>query len=445
MMMSSIVAIVAGLCTALPAIEVTRQDDVAWILGQTYASLKEDRLARALGVGNGLGMQYSEDNGRSWSGEQLISATEKAGEGVRKTAGFDSFFLDPDNGLFVRFFAESLQKDPTAGKSELDMIISGARTRRMYYQISPDAGRTWGPKLQIIQKGAEYNAEHWVRDVWFGKSQLSMEGRRILKLRDGTLLAPCQLWPTLEQRHRVIRKMGATTGFQFKPGAKDLPDEDWYFLATCLRGKWRDDLSAIDWESGGRVLLPWGYTSAGSCGSDEPTLAALDDGRIFCVVRTGSGALLAELARRKIAMARYCATSDDGGRSWKDVRPLTFSDGGALYSCCAYSEFIHSSKNGKWYWIGNILSEPTYGNNDPRYPLQIAELDPKTLGIKRDTVTVIQDRPADEPPFVRYSNFRVYEERGSNDFILLLMQDYSELEKNPVKRPGYRYRIKVPE
>ena len=407
------------------------------------SALQENRLARAVDTARGLVVRYSDDNGRSWSGEQLVSPIEPAGEGRRRMPGFDTFYLDPDNGRFVLFFAEYIQPDPTGSQSELDAAISAPRTRRMYYRVSQDAGRSWGPKRQVIEKGPEYDAEHWARDAWFGKSELVMEGRRILKLSDGTLLAPCYLWAAIEQRRRFIRETGATTGFPFDGGAKELPDENYYVVTVCLRGRWRDDLSAIDWESGGRILIPYGYSSAGTCGSDEPTFAVLDDGRILCVVRTSTG-FVPEFEKRGIAMRRYRATSRDGGRSWEDIRPLGFDDGGALNSPSAYSEFLRSSNNGKWYWIGNILPEPTHGGCDPRYPLQIAELDPKTLGIKRDTVTVIQDRPADEPPLVRYSNFRVYEERGSNDFVLLMTQGYSEKEANPVKRPTYRYRIKIP-
>jgi hypothetical protein len=349
-------------------------------------------------------------------------------------ADFETFYLDPDNGLFVRFFAEYFeQSEAEAGKPASEPV--GPHTRRVYYQVSRDAGRSWGPRQQFIQRGKEFNAEHWAQDVWFGKSELVLEGRRILKLRDGALLAPCYLSPTAEHRRRLFQESGAPAGW---------PDEGSYALTVCFRGRWRSDLSAIDWECGGRILLPNGYSHAGTCGSTEPTLAALADGRFFCVVRTSSG-LVADFTKRKIAVLRYCATSDDDGRSWKNIRPLSFSDGGVLYSSSAYAEFIRSSKNGKWYWIGNILSQPTFGQCDPRHPLQIAELDQKTLGIKRETVTVIQDRPADEPPLVRYSNFRVYEERGSHDFILLLTQAYSELEKNPLRFPTYRYRIKVPQ
>jgi hypothetical protein len=225
-------------------------------------------------------------------------------------------------------------------------------------------------------------------------------------------------------------------------GAKGFPDYH-YDTEILACHRWPMDGRKLVLHSLGRLLMTYGYSSAGTCGSDEPTFAVLDDGRILCVVRTSTG-FVPEFEKRKIAMRRYCATSRDGGRSWGDIRPLGFDDGGALNSPSAYSEFLRSSNNGKWYWIGNILPEPTHGGCDPRYPLQIAELDPKTLDIKRDTVTVIQDRPADEPPLVRYSNFRVYEERGTNDFVLLMTQGYSEKEANPVKRPTYRYRIKIP-
>ncbi len=101
---------------------------------------------------------------------------------------------------------------------------------------------------------------------------------------------------------------------------------------------------------------------------------------------------------------------------------------------------------GKSSRIGNILDKPTYGNCDPRYPIQIVELDPKSLSLKRDTVTIIKDRERDDPEQVRFSNFRVYEERGTGDFVLLMTKCYSESTPGfpNLPYPSYRYRLSAP-
>ena len=441
--MKTLFAVTATIClSAAPSeITVSRQlepkdhNASGWIVSQSYASLKEDRLARGVHTDRGVVIRYSDNNGRTWHSDELAGAIEVIDEKRRKSPQLDTFFLDPDNGRFVRFLSDYI--DSTTGELLYgDAVGVGPHTRRVFYQISTDGGRSWGPKQQVIQQGEEYNSKHWAKDVWYGKSALTMDGRRILKLKDGTLVVPCYLWPSTEHRRKLYQQSGAPPDFS---------DEASYALTVCMLARWKKDLSGFDWERGGPLLLPSNMTNAGTCGSDEPTIVALDDGLLFAVVRTSTGSVQ-YFQDRKIPIFRYCAVSDDSGRTWKNIRPLTYSDGSPLYSPSSYSEFIPSSKNGKWYWIANILDSPTYGNCDPRYPLQIAELDTKTLGIKRDTVSVIQDKPPGEHVLVRYSNFRVYEERGSKDFILLMTQSYSELAKGPgLSYPTYRYRISVPE
>ena len=46
--------------------------------------------------------------------------------------------------------------------------------------------------------------------------------------------------------------------------------------------------------------------------------------------------------------------------------------------------------------------------------------------------------------WVRFSNFRVYEERGSGDLILLMQKSYCELAPAGLPTPYYRYRISLP-
>ena len=152
-----------------------------------------------------------------------------------------------------------------------------------------------------------------------------------------------------------------------------------------------------------------------------------------------------EFRKRDIPLVRQCGATTDAGVTWEMGRDLLFDDGSPVYSPSAYSEFIHSSKTGKWYWVGNILPEPTYGGCDPRHPLQMVELDTDNLCLERDTVTVIEDQAPGDPDLVRFSNFRIYEERGTGDFILLMTKSYSELTDNwrALPYPCWSYRIRI--
>lgn len=248
-------------------------------------------------------------------------------------------------------------------------------------------------------------------------------------------MIPAYLWLTAPYMERI---------FDEQQWPEELRRDAPFFIeARCLTARWKPDLSGLEFVSGGPIRLRGGYTNAGTCGSDEAAAAYLDDQRWFAILRT-STSHVAEFERRGIPLVRMSAVTTDGGASWHSDGPLRFDDGAHVYSPSAWSVFVRSSRSGKWYWIGNILSEPTYGKCDPRYPLQIVELDPATLRLKRATVTVIDDRAPDDDKWVRLSNFRVYEERGTGDLILLLRKAYCEFAPPGLPTPNYRYRIHLP-
>ena len=427
----------------------THEKDISvsfpWVMAQTYASMEDDTLLRVV-CNKELLMLRSRDNGQTWANPQVIAREEPAGAGRVRHTLFESLYLDADNGRLVRFVSEWLRSADPLKPHYGDETDVGPKTRRLYYQISRDGGLAWTPKQQVIERGDAFDENHWAQDVTYGQSSLTLEGRTLTKLPDGTIVAPCYLWPSDEYIRAV---------FEEENRPEELRNDAKYFMESmCLLGRWRDDLSGFEWQRGGPVRVPGGYTNAGTCGSDEPTIACLDDGRLFVVVRTSASSdspthHVSEFRRRNIPVLRSCAVSTDAGRTWRDARPLTYTDGTAVYSPSSYSEFIRSSKNGKWYWIANILDEPTYGPAYPRHPLQIAELDPDTLGIKRESVTVIEDTRPDEPGIPWLSNFRVYEERGTRDFILLMTPYYfapdSKWQKALPQVPTCRYRIHLPD
>ena len=105
------------------------------------------------------------------------------------------------------------------------------------------------------------------------------------------------------------------------------------------------------------------------------------------------------------------SVSKDGGLTWEDITDLRFDTGGQFYSPGAMARTIRSSRTGKLYCFLNISDLPVDGNN-PRYPLYVAEIDEENLCLKRDTLTIIDDRdPEKDSEYLQLSNFGLFEDR----------------------------------
>ena len=103
------------------------------------------------------------------------------------------------------------------------------------------------------------------------------------------------------------------------------------------------------------------------------------------------------------------------------------------------SSFIRNSTAGKVYWIGNISRVAPSGNS-PRYPLIIAELDEEKLGLRRQRVTFIDDRAADDPPELQLSNFSLVEDTATGHIVLTMDRHMSA--QHP-RRGRHTYVIEV--
>ena len=90
----------------------------------------------------------------------------------------------------------------------------------------------------------------------------------------------------------------------------------------------------------------------------------------------------------------------------------TYDDGSRFYSPSSLHRFLRHSVTGKLYWCGNICADPPKANS-PRYPLIIAEVDETIPALKRDTVTVIDDRGPDDSAKLQLSNFCLFEDKES--------------------------------
>jgi hypothetical protein len=265
----------------------------------------------------------------------------------------------------------------------------GMTYSQQLYRMSRDGGQIWEKAQAVVQKGEEYSESHYARGIWYGKNGGYICNDPI-KLRNGSILLPFQVWPWDEKNNKL-----STCKF-----------------STVFIGTWAKDLSRIQWDYGDYIEgLPDRYGSL--C---EPTLAELKNGDVLTIMRASPVG----------ASAKFYCISKDGGRTWSEPKRLTYDNGEQLLSPPAISRLYRSSRNGKLYWIGNIMPfrEDLYVNmpyNLQRFVLQIAEVNEDNFSIRKETVTTIDESKAGEIPR-EYSNFYIYEDRHSGNMILTMCE-----------------------
>jgi len=179
-----------------------------------------------------------------------------------------------------------------------------------------------------------------------------------------------------------------------------------YHDAAVLIGRWNAE-QTLDWRLSQRVQADPKRSTRGMI---EPTLAEMPDGRVLMVLRGSND--------RKPALPgyRWRAVSTDGGHTWSSPQPWTYADGKPFHSPSSCSQLLRHS-NGRTYWIGNIAPSNPRGNH-PRYPLVIGEVDPKTLGLVRESICTIDDRRPKDPPTLQISNFHAREDRVTRQIVV---------------------------
>jgi hypothetical protein len=359
-----------------------------------------------------------ESAGSGWNLLEEIPSRLDIGDGYCENRGALCLYLDSEHNLLLRFLLKSLVTenyyDPAVVYPEIqDCIVKNTLT--MSYQISRDEGQSWDEERQLIQSGPEFDAVHWASGVEFKRNGLYLTPP-FQKRPDGAIITPYHCYGNSDN----LATFGSIQAGRFV-------------------ARWREDLSDLDWDLAGRI-------PGGGC---EQASAYLQDGRLLSIVRAQGVISPYFLPPRQ----RPYSVSEDDGATWSDPRPLTFDDGSVFVSSASYSQVIRSSATGSLYWLGNLtpmnLEPQSLGMDtprcDPRYPLYIAEIDEDSLTLKRDTLTIIEDREFGESSWIRFSNFQVYEDRQSQEIVVLMMKAYAELEPQwlTLPTPSYLYRIRV--
>ena len=349
--------------------------------------------------------RFSDDNGKTWGRAEVIHTCTRRGEYVIRH-GVGPALFDADRNRFLLFELEDTLKG--------DDLMASRAYRRIFYQVSADEGKTFSPRMPVVEKGQEFSPEHPMRGIVIGKTA-AMVGGQPIRTSSGKIILPLYFWALDENGE-----------FYLPYKAKGVP---WFINVMFLIGTWSEDSSTLEWQSSDVVSIDPKLSTEGL---DEPAVAELSDRKRLVAIYRGSN----DRGAPGMTSHKWTTVSSDGGRTWTKPAPLCYSDGGGLYSSSSYSALLRHS-NGKLYWIGNISPTNPDGMS-PRYPLVIAEIDQQNLGVKRQSVIIVDTRRDGERE-VSLSNFGTYEDRETREVVLTLPRQMPD----DWNAPCMEYRIDV--
>lgn len=358
----------------------------------------------------------SPDNGQTWTdaGELHRADPEDVSEVQRNDL---ATILDPADDILIYLYMThevDLNEGPFTRGNRIQ------RTQRTFYRLSHDGGRTWTGARQVIDERDPYDETNWAPGVTYGAQGARSSGQWVF-LPDGTLVIGYD-----------VMQPDQPPGFP--PGISS-----YYINTIYAQARLASDRQTLDWRFGDMIEVNYPKSMVGCC---EAALAWLGGERLFNTMRCQGN------EAHGINSIRYTTFSEDGGMNWTEPAPLVYEDGGTVWTPASPHRFHMSTKTGRTYVLANILPGPVYGQT-PRYPLTIAEFDTDRLCVLRDTVQVIQDLPEGAPESRRYTNFSMYEERGSGDLILQMPEQPKDVEFEAMTKPEdftadcIRFRIEI--
>jgi len=332
-----------------------------------------------------LEISFSEDNGKTFPESLPVQMGKKLPDGILRSAFCDAY-VDPSNDRQIIITAEGLFKN--------DDPIEGMSSYYLRYRTSEDGGRTAMVDEPIVQAG--YTRQHPLPGQWLGSNgACNSGGSCIIRLSDGRLL------------FASVRTVLGPDGKFWDP-----LHANGFFEIVMLFGRWSQTRpGAIDWQAGPVIAI---NPERSMRGIFEPTVALMDDGRILMIARGSNES--GDDREYRLPSHKWKSVSSDGGATWSYPEPWTYEDGTPFYSPSSISTFLRHS-NGRLYWLGN-LSEKNCQGNLPRDHLYIGEVDPRTLGLIRDSVMLIDRREEGEPPVQISCMLFAHEDRETGEIVV---------------------------
>ena len=346
--------------------------------------------------------RISQDNGKTWSTPKVIFEPVTVDKGTWRYS--ESTLIhdnEEDKTIFLYNYALYAGKTYSENRSA---------SLRIFYKISDDDGNTFSEAIQLIVKG--YNSVNWAPDISYGENSAMLSFCKPVKIKGKILLPVAVKYP-----------------------------ESTFLSAACFIGEWEN--GHIEWTMSNVLEISPELSTRGIY---EPTISELKDGRLIMVMRGSNGGGYGKVS--SVPSYKWYSFSNDGGETWsRDVKPWTYSNGENFFSPSSGSRLIRNSKNGILYWIGNITPENPQGNL-PRYPLVIAKVDEVSGCLLKESIRTIVDKKDNQSENIQFSNFRVYEDNITNEFVIVMPHIgafYKGGEIFDLTSPGYSHRIDLTE
>jgi len=342
-------------------------------------------------------IRISEDNGRTWSQWVIDPKSYRQGEYSMELFETCRLFYPSNGKLFRIMFQRIFKGDPSIAIRSYFNKSERLFWDHAFYQLSNDEGLSWGSMNLIkYEEGDCFDESNWGRVEYLNNNIMYSGYNAVINKED-----------------EIVYSASVST-LHTEDDINETVDGIFIFIA-----KWDQAVQKYEWRRIAKLSVS---SRTSSRGLMEPWLAVLQDGSILLEARGSS---------TKLTPGRkWYSISRDGGDTWTEISDFRYSSGEQFYAPSSFAKMIRSSKNKKLYWIGNISNTLPEGNW-PRRPLFIAEFDEEDIGLRKQTLTVIDDYEPqnDASDKVQFSNFSVIENRETGQLELYLTRygEFGEL------------------
>ncbi len=293
-----------------------------------------------------------------------------------------------------------------------------------YYAIRYPDGREEKKMFELEEGGADYDPAKYRDPAFIDKNRCLAGDLRILP--DGDLCF--FLYPSVT----LCCKLAGVDVNTYFPSSPNL-----HYGLVVVRAHWNGDKGEYEFSYSNVIMLS--DVQSSRC-IMEPHMTILPNGKWLLVVR-GSNYVHEPWHTRVSPAApgfKWYTISEDGGRTWAPLMPWHFDTREVVYSSASIHAFYRSPKNGRLYWIGNIVEPSMIHANDPRFPLQICEVNEEYGYLIKDTLTVI-DTVREGQYKVELSNFNLLTDPDTGDLEMRMTKININDAEQGMGKPGDWY------